>query len=79
MNDTIPPPDRDVKARELVIAVRAAELNSYVESIHAPECGIPNGEYWRVTVERVQLAPVRFDECEVYVTMTPVFAGEGVA
>lgn len=60
------PPLPASKARELVVAVRGNGMDFYVDTVHAPECGIPDGEYWRVTVERVVIPPVRFDMREVY-------------
>lgn len=65
----LPPPPAS-KARELVVAVRGNGMDFFVDTVHAPECGIPDGEYWLVRVERVVIAPVRFDVREVY-TATP--------
>lgn len=47
-------------ARELIGVCRRQGMEHYVETVHYPEINIPDGEYWRVTVERVLLdfAPV---------------------
>ena len=56
----------DSLVRELIAAVMASGRLYYVSAIHSPELGIPAGEYWRVTVERVQLGqPYNEDEVAV--------------
>lgn len=72
--------DHEIKARELVTAVKQNGMDFWTDAIHAPECDIPDGEYWRVIVERVKIQPVRFNIQEVYtVTPVPEYMGEGVA
>lgn len=41
--------------RELVSALKVSGKAYYVAAIHSPDAGIPPGEYWRVTVERIPL------------------------
>jgi hypothetical protein len=79
MNDILPPIPES-KAAELVVAVRATGKTYWTKAYHAPECGIPDGKYYRVTVEEIDIQPVRFSIQEVY-TMTPEleYVGEGVA
>lgn len=75
----ISPPDPEVKARELVVAVRAKGLDYFTDSIHAPDLDIDPNEYWHVTVKRVKLAPVRYDLRQAVSLAVPEFAWEGVA
>ena len=52
--------------RELVSALKVSGKAYYVAATHSPELGIPASEYWRVTVERVQLGqPYNEDEVAV--------------
>jgi hypothetical protein len=41
--------------RELIGAVRASGKTIHVETVHAPEQGLLLRQYWRVTVELVQM------------------------
>jgi hypothetical protein len=41
--------------RELIAAVTASGKTFYIATVHAPELGIQPGQYWRVTVELVQM------------------------
>jgi hypothetical protein len=68
----------ELKARELLVAVRRAGKTTFIDTIYPPEQDIPEGEYWRVIVERVKIEPTRFSINEVY-TAVPEYAGEGVA
>ena len=59
------------RARELITLVRLTDRVAYVKAFHSPELGIPAGEYWRVTVERVQLGQPFSEPSELTSDLVP--------
>ena len=58
-------------SRELLTLVLVTDRKGYVKVFHSPECGIPAGEYWRVTVERVPLGQPFHEPIELTSELIP--------